>query len=198
MKSAFRLAVLLIFATAMPTAVYHRLRARTGEHSRDMAKGWRLAITLRLAGLVLWLSTAAYLLNPAWMAWAQIPLPSWLRWCGVPLGVASIAFLHWTLRSLGKNLTDTVVTRQDATLVTAGPYRYVRHPFYVSAGLLMFAATLLSANAVLGAASVVVLALLVVRMPKEEQQLLERFGQSYRDYRQATGAFFPKLARSTR
>jgi protein-S-isoprenylcysteine O-methyltransferase Ste14 len=197
-ENAYRLAVLLVFALAMPIAVYHRVRARTGERISRQGEGLALAITLRLAGLVMWLSTLAYLLNPAWMAWAQMSLPPWLRWSGVPLGVASIAFLFWTLRSLGKNLTDTVATRQNASLVTAGPYRYVRHPFYVCTGGLMLAVTLLSANAVLGLAGAAVLALLIVRMPKEEQQLLERFGEPYRHYRASTGAFFPKLARATR
>jgi protein-S-isoprenylcysteine O-methyltransferase Ste14 len=197
-ENAYRVAVLLVFALAMPIAVYHRLRARTDERISRQGEGLALAITLRLAGLVMWLSTLAYLLNPAWMDWAQLPLPAWLRWCGAPLGVASIALLNWTLQSLGKNLTDTVATRQNATLVTHGPYHYVRHPFYVCTAGLTLAATLLSANAVLGVASAVAMVLLVVRMPKEEQQLLERFGEPYRHYRATTGAFFPKLLRSTR
>jgi len=35
---------------------------------------------------------------------------------------------------LGKNLTDTVVTRKEHTLVTSGPYRWVRHPFLCGVG----------------------------------------------------------------
>lgn len=30
--------------------------------------------------------------------------------------------LIWTLRTLGANLTDTVITRKEHTLVTSGPY----------------------------------------------------------------------------
>jgi len=37
--------------------------------------------------------------------------------------------MYWTLSNLGKNLTDTVVTRAGATLVTTGPYRLVRLSF---------------------------------------------------------------------
>jgi protein-S-isoprenylcysteine O-methyltransferase Ste14 len=29
-------------------------------------------------------------------------------------------------------LTDTLVTRREHTLITHGPYRWVRHPFYVN------------------------------------------------------------------
>lgn len=89
--------------------------------------------------------------------------------------------MYWTLSSLGKNLTDTVVTRAEATLVTYGPYRWVRHPFYVTAGLLMASVTLLAANWLIGVSSLLVLVLLAVRTP-EEQLLIDRFGQQYRDY----------------
>ena len=54
-----------------------------------------------------------------------------------PVRVTAV-LLIWTLRSLGPNLTDTVVTRQAHTLVTRGPYRWVRHPFYGCMALFTF------------------------------------------------------------
>ena len=103
-----------------------------------------------------------YLLNAAWMRWAAVPLPDSLRWGGAAIGAVSIPLLLWTLRSLGRNLTDTVATRRGHTLVTGGPYRYVRHPFYVCGLLFLVAVTLLSANAFVGAAGIVALVLLAV------------------------------------
>ena len=52
----------------------------------------------------------------------------------------------WTFRSLGKNLTDTVVTRRQHTLVFHGPYRWIRHPFYDSAGLVATGVSVIVAN----------------------------------------------------
>ena len=104
--------------------------------------------------------------------------------------------MWWTLRSLGKNLTDTVVTRADATLVTDGPYHLVRHPFYVTVALLMLAMTLLSANGWIGASGLAVMALLVVRTSKEEQMLIARFGDDYRSYMARTGRFLPRIGRA--
>ena len=103
--------------------------------------------------------------------------------------------MYWTLNSLGKNLTDTVVIRAEATLVTQGPYRWVRHPFYVTTALLMASVTVLAANLLIGAGSLLVLGLLAVRTPKEERMLIERFGQQYRDYMAKTGRFFPRFRR---
>jgi protein-S-isoprenylcysteine O-methyltransferase Ste14 len=102
--------------------------------------------------------------------------------------------MYWTLSSLGRNLTDTVVTRKEATLVTHGPYRWVRHPFYVTAALLMSSTTVLSANGLIGGCSVLVLAMLAVRTPKEEQMLVERFGQPYQDYMARTGRFILRFS----
>ena len=101
--------------------------------------------------------------------------------------------MYWTLTSLGKNLTDTVVTRAAARLVTWGPYRWVRHPYYATAALLILAATLLSANALIGLFGLAVMVLLVLRTPLEERRLVERFGPSYRDYCLQTGRFLPRL-----
>jgi protein-S-isoprenylcysteine O-methyltransferase Ste14 len=88
--------------------------------------------------------------------------------------------------------TGTVVTRAQATLVTCGPYRWVRHPFYVTAALLMASVTILTANWLIGATSLVVLALLAMRTPREEAMLIARFGQQYRDYMARTGRFVPR------
>jgi protein-S-isoprenylcysteine O-methyltransferase Ste14 len=103
--------------------------------------------------------------------------------------------MYWTLSTLGRNLTDTVVTRATATLVTHGPYRWVRHPFYVTAGLLMLSVTLLTANWMIGVSSLLVMALLAIRTPKEEQMLIERFGDEYRRYMAMTGRFVPRIQR---
>lgn len=189
-----RVAVLLVMALTMSVTAYYRLRAASsGERITHAAEGYLFATVLRLAGLTLWLATLAYLIYPPAVRWAALPVPAAARWTAAAVGAACALLMAWTLGSLGKNLTDTVVTRADARLVTHGPYRWVRHPFYVVAGLLMAAVTVLSANALIGAASLVVLGLLALRTPKEEQFLIERFGNEYRQYMARTGRYFPRL-----
>jgi protein-S-isoprenylcysteine O-methyltransferase Ste14 len=122
-----------------------------------------------------------------------MPTPTWLRWFGVVTGALCSLLMYWTLSSLGKNLTDTVVTRAEATLVTHGPYRWVRHPYYVSTALLMASVTVLTANWLIGVSSVLVLVLLAFRTPKEERMLIERFGDDYRRYMAKTGRFVPRI-----
>ncbi|MGD9722443.1 MAG: isoprenylcysteine carboxylmethyltransferase family protein [Pirellulales bacterium] len=188
----FRLTLLAVLLVTMSVAAYHRARAHSGEQFDRREEGLVLAVALRLAGAALWLLTLGYLIDPDWLTWAQLPLSARVRLLGVPVGIAGAGMMYWTLRALGKNLTDTVAPRADATLVTHGPYRYVRHPFYVTAALAMLSVTLLSANAAIGLCGIVVMTLLVLRTPREEARLLARFGEPYRAYRASTGAFFPR------
>ena len=100
----------------------------------------------------------------------------------------------WVFRSLGKNLTDTVVTRAEHTLVTTGPYRWVRHPFYAAGFSFFVAASLMSANWYLAVAGGLAGVLLALRTRTEEAKLIERFGDEYLAYMQRTGKFLPRRA----
>ena len=101
--------------------------------------------------------------------------------------------LIWTFRSLGTNITDTVVTRRQHTLVTTGPYQFVWHPFYVASGFAFTANALATANWFLALMGGLSMALLVLRTPIEEAHLVLRFGDAYAHYMQRTGRFFPRM-----
>ncbi|MDQ3115717.1 MAG: isoprenylcysteine carboxylmethyltransferase family protein [Verrucomicrobiota bacterium] len=182
------------FLTVLIVTLYHRLRSWASREKLDRRQeGILILATLRPVGLMLWLGVIAYAVDPGWMAWSSLPLPAGLRWTGVALCVLAVALLTWTLRGLGTNLTDTVVTRREHTLVTHGPYRRVRHPFYDSMGLFILAASLIAANWFLLLSGSVVFFLIVVRTRREEENLLARFGEAYRAYMKKTGRFLPRI-----
>lgn len=192
----YRIAALLVMLMTMSVTIRFRRQAgRTGEKITYHAEGHAFAGLLRFAGIALWLSLIAYLVAPRSVQWAAVALPAEVRWTGVVIGMGAALLMYWTLRALGENLTDTVMIRSNAFLVTEGPYRWVRHPFYITAGLVMFAVTLLSANGLIGVTAAIVIALLAIRTPNEEQQLIKRFGDEYRRYMQQTGRFVPRLRR---
>ena len=147
----------------------------------------------RIAYLMFVACVFAWMINPRWMEWSALVLPVWLRWGGVIALLAGAALLVWTFRTLGTNLTDTVVTRQTHTLVVHGPYRWVRHPLYSSAALLVVAISLIAANWFFLAAGVALLSILIVRTRTEEQNLVLRFGDNYERYMKRTGRFVPRL-----
>ena len=190
----FRLCLLLIFAATTLIAAYHRSQAaKSGERISRRDEGLVILVSLRASGLLLFLAVLLYLVRPGLMAWSAAPVPLWLRWAGAAVGLLACILMHRTLRALGPNLTDTVVTRTRHTLVTNGPYSRVRHPYYVSFLLLVVAASLLAANWMIGLLGLSVFTLLAIRTPTEEKKLIERFGDEYRTYMRQTGRFFPRL-----
>ena len=192
----FRVILIVGSSVLLPITAYHRLKSQaTGEKLDRRQEGLFILCTLRPVGVVGVLGLIAYMVNPSWMAWSSVPLPAWLRWTGVGVGVIAGALLIWTLRSLGKNLTDTVVTRREHTLVTSGPYRWVRHPFYVSLALCVAANSLATANWFILASGALLFILIVIRTRKEEELLLARFGDAYRRYMERTGRFLPQIGR---
>ena len=190
----FRLILALGMAAFVPVALYHRVRSQATREKLDRRQeGLFILLTLRPLGLAAMGGLVAFLLDPAWMAWSSLPLPVALRWAGVAVGVPTVALGIWTFRSLGRNITDTVVTRREHTLVTSGPYRYVRHPFYVTTALALVANSLTTANWFVALTGAAALALMVIRTTTEEAKLVERFGDDYRRYTARTGRFFPRL-----
>ena len=193
-ENPFRLALAIVIMLTIAVVAYHRIQAASSKETISRKEeGYLFAIALRLSGLALFVITFTFLIAPQSVQWAMFPLPRPIRSIGFVTGLLSSLLMYWTLSSLGKNLTDTVVVRKAATLVTHGPYRWVRHPFYVTTGLVMFSVTLLTANWLIGLASLFVLSMLIYRTSREEQKLVERFGQEYVDYMARTNRFLPRI-----
>jgi protein-S-isoprenylcysteine O-methyltransferase Ste14 len=194
MSAAVRLALIVLSLTFLAVGGYHRIQSqRSGERLDRTKEGWPMLIGIRLMALLAVASTAAWLWRPERFPWASWPVSPSLRWMGVAGLACAVAWLIWMFRTLGRNLTDTVVTRRDAHFVDHGPYRFVRNPMY--SGVLIAGMSLGLALGTwlvpLGAGAV--FTLLALRTRTEEKYLIERFGNQYRDYMERVGRFFPKL-----
>ena len=193
-QTLFRILVGVLFVAAITISGFFRRRAASsGERISRREEGWLIMVPLRLLGLSGWAVLIAYVINPAWVAWSSAPVPVWARWSGVALALSFLPLVYWVFSSLGRNVTDTVVTRREHTLVTSGPYRWVRHPLYTIAGIFFMGLSLAAANwlmALLMSAGIVMLAL---RTPSEEERLIVRFGNDYREYMGRTGRYIPRL-----
>jgi len=194
-ENIFRVLAAVILFTGIGISSYFRRKADrdTGEKIPRNVDGTALMTIIKVLGLVLWLTPLVYLLNPNWMAWSKIGLPDWIRWLGVAIGVLCVAMIYWLFSSIGSGNSPTSATRKQHTLVTSGPYRWVRHPLYTVGSSLFIAFGMMADNWFIAALGVLAFIAMASRTPKEEANLIEKFGDEYREYMKHTGRYLPKL-----
>jgi protein-S-isoprenylcysteine O-methyltransferase Ste14 len=108
------------------------------------------------------------------------------------LGPPSVALAWAATRSLGKQWRYKAALNQDHELIQTGPYRWLRHPIYLSM-LGMLISTLAAWTwwpMALGSA-IAFLTGTEVRIRAEERLLAEHFGASFTAYRMRTYAYLP-------
>lgn len=120
------------------------------------------------------------------------------RWSVFILGIAVIVagslFRLWAIRTLGRFFTADVRVVACQNVVTAGPYRLVRHPSYTGL-MLAFVGMGLALGNWLSLLVLIVLPLigLVFRIHVEEAALLARLGDPYRQYTSHTKRLLPGI-----
>jgi protein-S-isoprenylcysteine O-methyltransferase Ste14 len=194
-ENIFRILAALIFFTGIGISSYYRRKAdkETGEKISRKVDGSVMMNTIKIGGLILWMSPLAYLINPQWMSWSKIGLPEPIRWLGVGLGILCVLGIYWLFSSIGNSISPTSATRQQHQLVTNGPYRWVRHPLYTVGASMFIAFGMTADNWFIAALGVLAFIGMAIRTPKEEANLIEKFGDEYREYMKRTGRFLPRL-----
>ncbi len=117
-----------------------------------------------------------------------ILLPFLIGWM---CAIASFALRWWTIRTLGRMWSLHVEIRARHELILTGPFRYVRHPTYLSVILEFLALALIcSAWHVLVVVPILLIAAISYRIRLEEAALLHAL-PGYADYRRRVPAIFP-------
>ncbi|MCK6624530.1 MAG: isoprenylcysteine carboxylmethyltransferase family protein [Anaerolineae bacterium] len=114
------------------------------------------------------------------------------QYLGLGLMVAGIALREWAVVVLGRYFSVVVALEVDHQLVTAGPYRWLRHPAYTGGAIATLGFALALGSWVSAALITLILLLaFAYRIRLEEQLLLAAFGDVYRDYMARTWKLFP-------
>jgi len=204
-ETIFRIIFFILFVCIIFIRIYyHRKVRQSGESSMSInkeaiAREGRLSVILRpVLGFFMIAVFILYAINPMWMGWFAVPFPIWLRWIGVGLGIVNLPLLIWVQRILGNHWSTNLQLREQHTLVTSGPYRWVRHPMYTALFTFFIAGSLISANWLFILLTMVAIIGLYTRTDKEEIMMIEKFGDEYRDYLKRTGRLLPRLIRSSK
>lgn len=186
------------FLLFMVLRVYFFRRA-AAEGGRMNARDSRFSIVLRIVlGIPLAGVLVAYMIRPELLAWAAASLPAWASWLGVGLMAVGLGLLTWVQLALGANFNTILGVRERHSLVTHGPYRWVRHPMYVVLFLYIFGILLVTSNLLIGGFLLGSFVFTIgTRVAKEEAILEEAYGEAYRTYKSRTGRFWPRARLST-
>ncbi len=105
---------------------------------------------------------------------------------GVVVAIVGAGLAFAASRRLGTALRASPLPRQDAALVTDGPYRYARHPIYGGL-ILFFVGTSLALDSVAGLiATMLLVPLFLLKAAYEERHLRMRYA-GYLEYRRRVG-----------
>jgi len=128
--------------------------------------------------------------------WQLFSWPLSEVWIGTCL-LFTLSIGLWVWAVTGTRVTPPTLafTNDDPHfLLSAGPYRWVRHPFY-SAYMLFWTGTALATQGLLGWAVVSTMGLIYWAAARQEEGKFARspLASRYRDYAATTGGFFPRL-----
>jgi len=110
---------------------------------------------------------------------------------GTVLTVLGLIIALWARIFLGRNWSNYDTYKKEHELITAGPYRFLRHPIY-SGAILMLIGTFLYYGVLIILIILAIATLFVVwRIWHEEKTMIKLFGKKYTDYMKRTKRLIP-------
>ena len=194
----YQILFVAIYAMFFSVRVYYRFakprrtEPETGIEERKAFGKAEAIISIAILGY--FGSIILYMLNLSWFVWSQIPsYPEFVRWFGVVLVLPNIPLLAWIHRTLDRQYSPCLQIKESHSLITDGPYARVRHPMYTVFIVFSFGMSLLTANFLIIAFAILLMIPFPFVAQKEEQMMLDTFGDEYSEYMKRTGRFLPQM-----
>jgi protein-S-isoprenylcysteine O-methyltransferase Ste14 len=152
---------------------------------------WRERALLGAAFLGMLIVPAVYAVSGFPTAFDRPFVPA-VAWLGLPTMIGALWLFRRSHADLGRNWSISLQMRDQHALVTSGVYRVIRHPMYSSFFLLGLAQLLLLPNWFAGLAGFIGAGILYgFRVRREEEMMLDTFGDEYRAYMAGTKRIVP-------
>jgi len=173
----------------------HRIHRYRYRHLWDEAKQttrYAEGIVLLFVLLGIWIFPSIYSFT-SWFHMFDYSLPSWQVMIALILFIFGLIIRFMAQQTLSRSWSFTLETSEKHKLVQNGIYSIIRHPIYVSLIFWAIAQPFLLQNYLAGfGGAFAVMLIWLIRVPREEELLLERFGDEYRDYIVQTGRLLPR------
>jgi protein-S-isoprenylcysteine O-methyltransferase Ste14 len=159
----------MIIAAQLMTMAWVRAQfcAPRGKESatRRAESAW-LTATLGILALLNFGAILAYLVNPQLLQWGEFLVAVPIRWIAILASCLGVAGEIRAAVSLGASYSPLLRVAEERVVVTAGPYRWIRHPLYAFA-LPLMAGCAVAARSwfILATAMVLILVLMIIRVP---------------------------------
>lgn len=128
------------------------------------------------SGVILWLLFTGRLLS--WSPWAWGPQ------------LAALALAVWARAAFARGQFSVLPDPRQPRLIESGPYRWIRHPMYAAAEIVLWSGVLRHLSVATVAAGLCALAVVIVRVRDEEARL--RAGvPGYAEYARRTRRIVP-------
>lgn len=170
---------------------YYGARFRRKEITHVQKEHPMVFLGMAIWGVVLILPLITIFSN--WLTVADYKIPVPLRAIGTVIFICSLWLLWRSHLDLAKNFSPSLFIRKNHALVTNGVYKRIRHPMYLSFWLWALGQALLIPNWIAGPLGLVAFYFIYLfRVKREEQQLVDYFGDEYKKYQKNTGRLFPQ------
>ncbi len=118
-----------------------------------------------------------------------------LQWVAGLLLLATAIVLHGWSRAVRRDMASSWDMGEGHQIVSNGPYKWVRHPSYLSY-MLAFVGLFVMWPSVIGLFLLLGIPGYYKISKSEEERMLEHFGEEYVEYMKRTGSFLPKHRRT--
>jgi protein-S-isoprenylcysteine O-methyltransferase Ste14 len=191
-KAAFFIALVLLEVIRAPHRARNRRDRHSGQVTASQVQGSE-TLLLTISFFTLYVLPLVYIFSD-WLSFADYSLPDWFGFVGITLALVAVWVIWRAHADLGKSWSPSLEVTQEQKLITNGIYQHLRHPIYTAMWLFMIAQALLLHNWLAGPVGLVTfLPIYFLRVPREEQMMIDQFGDEYRAYMREVGRFLPRF-----
>jgi len=122
----------------------------------------------------------------------QRALNYWVSALGFTIFITGIQLRTAAIKECADNWNIHITAKPVKKIITSGPYRFIRHPYYLAVILELAGFSLISNSYfTVAAGALVQVPLLLIRINREEKELQEKFPGIYLPYKKTVNALLP-------